>query len=103
MAKANPRRANGNARNKIRARLKAQGLPCAICGRAIDYNLPPGNDWSFEVDEIVPIRKGGSPFSLSNVQAVHRVCNRLKYQQERAAEKQQKKIPPPPAQASRDW
>lgn len=69
------RYANGNARRKVRAWLKSQGLPCAICGRAIDYSLPSGDPMSFEVDEIVPVSKGGSPIDKANVQPAHRICN----------------------------
>ena len=31
----NPRSANGNARRKLRARLKAMGLDCHLCGLPI--------------------------------------------------------------------
>lgn len=33
---------------------------------------------SFEVDEIVPVSLGGSPFDRSNVQPAHRICNQRK-------------------------
>lgn len=80
MAKANPRVSNGNARRKLRSWLKAQGRPCWICqafGRyaEIDYSLPARHPYSFEVDELVPVSKGGSPIDRSNVDAVHRRCN----------------------------
>ena len=101
--KPNPRRANSTRRNKVRQRLKAQGRPCAVCGKPIDYDLPAGHKWSFEVDEIVPIRAGGSPYAMDNVQPVHRVCNRLKYQREMAEAKKRKQKPPNAAQASCDW
>lgn len=76
----NPRTSNGNARRKLRLWLKSQGRSCWICrafGRPadIDYSLPPGHPWSFEVDELVPISKGGSPFDRTNVDAAHRACN----------------------------
>ena len=76
----NPRRANGTRRNSIRGWLRAQHRPCWICqafGRpgVIDYSLPAGHPFSFEVDELIPVSKGGSPFSRSNVDAVHRCCN----------------------------
>lgn len=69
------RYANGNARRKVRAWLKAQGMPCHICGRAINYTLPAGHPLSFEVDEIVPVSKGGSPIDRANVAPAHRICN----------------------------
>lgn len=66
---------NGHARRQVRAWLRAQGLPCAICGRPIDYDLPAGDPMSFEVDEIVPVSRGGSPIDRANVQPAHRICN----------------------------
>ena len=74
----NPRRSNGSARNKLRARIKALGLPCHICGRPIDYSLPPGTPMSFEVDEIVPVSRGGDPLDMANCAAAHRICNQRK-------------------------
>ena len=76
----NPRYANGTARVKLRARLKAEGRGCWICrafGRpdAIDYSLPARHPRSFEVDELVPVSKGGSPIDYENVDAAHRECN----------------------------
>ena len=69
------RYANGHARRQVRAWLKAQGLPCHICGMAIDYDLPAGDPMSFEADEIVPVSKGGSPIDRANVAPAHRICN----------------------------
>lgn len=71
----NPRYSNGAARRKLRAWLRSQGRPCHICGQPIDYSLPAGDPLSFEVDEIVPVSKGGSPLDRSNVDAAHRICN----------------------------
>ena len=85
--KPDPRQLNGNARRKLKARLKALGGACAICGRPIDYSLPPGDPWSFEVDEIRPVsrwREFGydSPTQAAldplNVQPSHRLCNQRK-------------------------
>lgn len=80
----NPRCANGNARRKLRERIKALGLPCAICGQAIDPTLPAGHPMSFEVDEVVPVSRyaeGGyatpqeCALDPANCRGVHRVCN----------------------------
>ena len=65
----NPRYANGHARRQLRAWLKAQGAPCHICGRAIDYGLPAGHPLSFEVDEIVPVSRGGKS-TMDNLQTL---------------------------------
>ena len=55
----NPRRSNGSRRDAIRRRWRSIGAPCALCGKPIDYSLPAGHPMSFEVDEIVPVSKGG--------------------------------------------
>ena len=78
MSKPNPRRSNSTRRNKIRARIKAQGLPCALCGAPIDYSLPAGDPMSFEVDEIIPVSLGGDPLDITNCQPAHRICNQRK-------------------------
>lgn len=62
----------------MRAWLRSQALPCALCGQPIDYSLPAGHPLSFEVDEIVPVSRGGSPFERANVQPAHRICNERK-------------------------
>lgn len=84
MAKTNPRRANGSRRDSIRARLKASGRPCGICGLPIDYSapyrLPDGhvNPEAFVVDEIVPVSRGGDPLDIENCQPAHYRCNARK-------------------------
>ena len=86
---SNARYSNGNARRKIRGRLKAEQRGCWICrafGRPdrIDYELPPGHPMSFEVDELIPVsryREGGyqskqeCALDYNNLDATHRVCN----------------------------
>ena len=76
----NPRYANYQKRVNVRRWLRSQGRPCWICqafGKSgyIDYSLPAGHPFSFEVDELVPISKGGSPTARSNLAATHRCCN----------------------------
>ena len=85
MAGGNPRRANGSARDRIRATIRARGEPCAICGRPIDYSLGMITDpatgrrrphpMSFVVDEIVPVSRGGSPIDPRNCRPAHWACN----------------------------
>lgn len=84
----NPRRANGSARDKARARIKARGDVCAICGKPIDYTLGMITDpatgrtrphpMSFAVDELIPVSRGGDPYDASpggNCRAAHWICN----------------------------
>ena len=86
---ANSRYSNGNARRKLRARLRAEGRGCWICrafGRddRIDYDLPAGHPGAFEVDELIPVSRyleAGYPskqacaLDYNNVDATHRACN----------------------------
>lgn len=76
--KRNPRYSNGARRRAIRERWKAIGAPCSLCGKPIDYALPAGHPMSFEVDEIVPVSRGGDPLDFDNTQPTHRVCNQRK-------------------------
>lgn len=93
MSTSNPRRANGARRDAIRARLRASGRPCGICGRPIDYAAPYRitvgygldgepitrvNPDAFVVDEIVPVARGGDPLDISNCQPAHYACNASK-------------------------
>lgn len=76
--KRNPRYSNGARRRAIRERWKAIGAPCSLCGKPIDYALPAGHPMAFEVDEIVPVSRGGDPLDFDNTQPTHRVCNQRK-------------------------
>lgn len=93
----NPRRTNGSRRTKLRNRVRAMGLPCHICGMPIDYSLPPGDPMSYELDEIVPVSKGGSPYDPDNVAPAHRVCN------QRKGNRTQEAPAPPRLPLSRKW
>lgn len=89
---SNPRYKNGNLRRKQRARFKAMGAPCGICGGKlgpIRYDEPSDaqHPLSFVIDEIKPVsrwRQYGydSPEAAAqdpgNVQAAHRCCNQAK-------------------------
>ena len=87
-SKANPRSKNGNTRRKIRAKWKAIGAPCALCGKQIDYSLGFVFDprtgkkrmhpMAFVVDEIVPVALGGNPLDFANTQPTHWICNARK-------------------------
>ena len=85
----NPRYRNGNLRRKHRARFKAIGAPCAICGGEIHYDEPSDaqHPLSFVIDEIIPVSRywlGGYSSreacaqDWNNLQAVHYCCNAAK-------------------------
>lgn len=69
---------NGSRARKLRARWRAIGAPCALCGKPIDYDLPARHPMSFELDHIVPQSRGGDPWAWDNTQPAHRICNQRK-------------------------
>lgn len=81
--KRNPRRTY--RRDVLRARVRALGGPCHICGLPIDYSLPARHPMSYELDELVPVSKGGDPASLANCRPAHRCCNQWRSDRSMAA------------------
>lgn len=53
---------------RIRKQLLAENDICWLCGH-------PGAD---SIDHVVPIRRGGEPFELSNLRPAHFGCNSRK-------------------------
>lgn len=76
MAKRNPRRRAG--RDALVARVRSLGAPCHLCGLPIDYSLPAGHPLAYELDELVPVSRGGSPTDPANVAPSHRCCNQVR-------------------------
>jgi len=92
----NPRNANGHRRRQLRTRVLAEEDRCALCGRPVDKTLAmhpgmhgprcQGGDCPGcvphparpEVDEDVPISRGGSPYDRANTALMHRACNQWK-------------------------
>jgi 5-methylcytosine-specific restriction endonuclease McrA len=72
---ANPRVANGHRRRQLRAQVLAEETTCWLCEKPVDTNLPHGTPESPELDEVLPISRGGSPYQRSNVRLAHRLCN----------------------------
>ena len=89
MSNNNPRTKNGNLRRKHRARLKAMGMPCALCGQPIHYEEPSDyrHPLSFVIDERIPVSRWkeygyDSPEAAANdwnnLQPAHYICNQIK-------------------------
>ena len=87
--KTNPRYSNGTLRRKHRARFKAMGLPCHICGKPINYDEPSDSKHplSFVIDEIHPVSRYkefgyASPQAAAqdweNLAPAHYRCNAMK-------------------------
>ena len=86
--KNNPRW-KGGKRRKYRARFKAMGLPCHLCGQPIHYDEPsdPQHPLSFVIDEIIPISRykeggydspEGAALDWDNLAPAHYICNQKK-------------------------
>lgn len=73
-----PRKKHPKLREDLRKRVYAMSDHCAICGREVDTTLPAGSPLSPELDEIIPVSRGGSPTDINNLQLTHRRCNRMK-------------------------
>ena len=59
----NPRYANGAVRRRQRARLRAMGAPCGICGGRLgpihwDEPSDSKHPLSFVIDEVRPVSRG---------------------------------------------
>ena len=70
---SNPRMKSG--RPALCRRVKALGEPCWLCGLPTDPARKAGDPLSFELDELVPVSKGGDPVDWYNVKGAHRCCN----------------------------
>jgi 5-methylcytosine-specific restriction endonuclease McrA len=66
---------NGHRRRQLRAVVLAEEDECWLCHRPVDPELKHPHPWSATIDEVVPVSKGGSPYSRDNVRLAHRVCN----------------------------
>lgn len=74
-----PRHGKGyKAFRRARDRIKRQGLPCWICGGAIDYDAPAHHPDSYELDHYTPVARGGEvmPREAGALRPAHSRCNR---------------------------
>ena len=74
----NERVSNGWRRRQLRARVLAAYDVCAICAQPVDKTLKTPHPMSAEVDELIPVSRGGDPYSFANCRLTHRRCNRMK-------------------------
>ena len=77
LAMSNPRRSNGSRRDKLRARVLAEEDRCALGGELVDRTLGPGLPGSPEVDEDIPVSRGGSPYDRANCHLMCRAHNQF--------------------------
>lgn len=72
------RRRDPKLRRALRDKVFATSDVCAICHRPVDKTLPWTDPLAPELDEIVPLARGGSAYDIDNLQLVHRICNERK-------------------------
>lgn len=73
-----PRTRQPALRRQLRARIFASTEVCALCGKYVDKSLGPYMPESPELDEKIPVARGGDPYDINNLQLTHRRCNRQK-------------------------
>ena len=66
---------SSTARDKLKKIVFDGEPPCYLCGKDIDYSLPKGFKGSPEMDDIIPVSRGGNPLDPENLRAVHKLCN----------------------------
>lgn len=71
----NPRYANGHRRRRLREQVLAEEDLCWLCNQLVDKTLPAGHPMAPELDEVIPVSKGGSPYERTNVRLAHRLHN----------------------------
>ena len=75
MSRKNLRRIQPGKRDMLWKKVRSEQRKCHLCGYPIDYSIRHPDRRSFELDEIVPVSKGGDPLDYGNVDAAHRCCN----------------------------
>ena len=60
---------------QLRKQVLRNASHCAICQRPIVFSARPCSRWAPSVDHIVALARGGEPYALSNLRAVHFGCN----------------------------
>lgn len=96
-----PRKAQGQLRATMRKRVFAMYDTCGICGNLVDKTLKRPNPLAPELDEIIPIARGGSPYDIDNLQLTHGRCNRMKGSKVIGDKNPDEIVNPIPV--SRDW
>ena len=97
-----PRRIDERARKSVESRVKAEESVCHLCLEPVDKTLPVGVPGAAEVDEIVPVSRGGDPLDRSNCRLAHKSCNSRR-QGMSVAEFHRRYLRQQPLVTSRDW
>jgi 5-methylcytosine-specific restriction endonuclease McrA len=65
----------GRAWRALVRQVRREEDTCCLCHRLIDFDAEPCTRWSFSVEHITPLSKGGHPLTRDNVHAAHFGCN----------------------------
>lgn len=69
------RRVDQRARDAVAARVLAEESVCHLCLTPVDKSIPAGLPAAPEIDEVVPVSRGGDPLDRSNCRLAHKSCN----------------------------
>ncbi|MEV0691790.1 HNH endonuclease [Streptomyces sp. NPDC050388] len=72
------KRWDGRPYRRLTAEVRRLGDPCWLCGHDIDLTLDPRSPWSFTVDHVTPLSRGGDLLDPANARPAHRRCNSSK-------------------------
>jgi 5-methylcytosine-specific restriction endonuclease McrA len=75
---------SGRPWDRMRARVFAEETCCWWCGQWVDQDLPATHPMSRTVDHLHALAKGGKPLDRNNLRLMHRRCNSIRANQERA-------------------
>ena len=71
-------RGSWRKRRRLKRRLAVTEHCCWLCGKPLDFSLPRFHPEAVEIDEEIPVSKGGNPLDRKNCHLVHRSCNLAK-------------------------
>lgn len=97
-----PRQVDARARASVTARVFAEESLCHLCLTPVDKTLPPGLPASPEIDEVVPVSRGGDPLDRSGCRLSHKSCNARRGNMT-VAEFHRRYLRTQPLVTSRDW
>ena len=64
-----------SAREKLRRIILATETHCYLCNLPVDKTLPPNHPAAAQVEDVIPVSKGGNPLDRNNLRLAHRSCN----------------------------
>jgi 5-methylcytosine-specific restriction endonuclease McrA len=66
---------NRDTRHRLRQIILQRDSICYLCGEPVDKSLPKTHRMSAEVEDVVPVSRGGNPTDINNLRLAHKACN----------------------------